>query len=368
LRNTLFCFVFVFVFVLLKNIELKKLSSETQNLKDEIDILKHNRDKVNKLESTIETYKIKLEEMSDFKNQMRLLEETNTQYMQTIIKMEEETKKIQALKNQIEMYKKQIQDLHENIRIQEMKVKKYELENKKLEERFLQEQNEKEQLVHEIDKLKETNEHLQSNLNTSTIEMSHNTSNTSLSNGSFSELELINVPFELKEKIFRLYHENKILKTKQNEFDEEKLLILQNQYDDERARTNDLQIRLNEAQLQIINCEAQISDLKYSLNNKSPKNVPNNDEENRKLQQKIDHLTIEKNIMREQLNNKEKEIFELNDLNEKYRNYLEKAKIVIKSLDPVNNPTNNNELQNLKNQLSDKDKYIKQLLVSTYCI
>lgn len=339
------------------------MSNETQNLKDEIDILKHNRDKVNKLESTIETYKIKLEEMSDLKSQMRLLEDTNTQYMETIIKMEEETKKIQTLKNQIEMYKKQVQDLHENIRIQEMKVKKYEFENKRLEERLAHEQNEKEQLGNVVDRLKETNESLQLNLNTSTLESTHNTSNTSLTNGSFSELELINVPFELKEKIFRLYHENKILKAKQIEFDEEKLLILQNQYDDEKAKSNDLQVKFEEAQLQIINLEAKISDLKYSYNNKSPKNVPS-DEESRKLQQKIDHLTIEKNIMREQLNNKEKEIFELNDLNEKYRNYLEKAKIVIKSLDPVNNPTSNNEIQNLKNQLSEKDKYIKQILVS----
>ena len=45
--------------------ELKKMSQDTQALKDELDILRHNTDKVSKLETTIQTYKIKLEEMSD---------------------------------------------------------------------------------------------------------------------------------------------------------------------------------------------------------------------------------------------------------------------------------------------------------------
>jgi hypothetical protein len=69
--------------------ELKKTSQETQALKDELDILRHNTDKVSKLETTIQTYKIKLEEMSDLKNQIRILEETNTKYMEQIIQMEE---------------------------------------------------------------------------------------------------------------------------------------------------------------------------------------------------------------------------------------------------------------------------------------
>jgi hypothetical protein len=65
------------------------MSQDTQSLKDELDILRHNTDKVSKLENTIQTYKIKLEEMSDLKNQIKLLETTNTKYMEQIIQMEE---------------------------------------------------------------------------------------------------------------------------------------------------------------------------------------------------------------------------------------------------------------------------------------
>ena len=69
--------------------EFKKVSHDTQALKDELDVLRHSADKVSKLETTIQSYKIKLEEMSDLKNQIKLLETSNTKYMEQIIQMEE---------------------------------------------------------------------------------------------------------------------------------------------------------------------------------------------------------------------------------------------------------------------------------------
>ena len=79
------------------------------------------------------------------------------------------------------------------------------------------------------------------------------------------------------------------------------------------------------------------------------------------------NLDSEKNKL---LESKEREIQELND---KYRSYLEKAKIVIKSLDPLKN-TNTNTTNNvnnsngdeqqfnlLKTQLAEKDKHIRAL-------
>lgn len=65
------------------------MAQEHQTLKDEIDILKHTSDKVEKLESTIEMYKIKLEEMVDLKKQIKLLEENNTKYLEKILVMED---------------------------------------------------------------------------------------------------------------------------------------------------------------------------------------------------------------------------------------------------------------------------------------
>lgn len=74
---------------------------------------------------------------------------------------------------------------------------------------------------------------------------------------------------------------------------------------------------------------------------------------------------LEKNEIKEskekELQSKEKE---LKELNEKYRGYLEKAKIVIKTLDPRNSTNGSNEVQFLKNQLAEKEKQIKHLTVT----
>ncbi|RNA02957.1 Hook [Brachionus plicatilis] len=58
-------------------VKFEQISKENQNLRDEIDILRHNCEKVEKLESSIENYKIKLEDMSDLRQQIRCLEEAN---------------------------------------------------------------------------------------------------------------------------------------------------------------------------------------------------------------------------------------------------------------------------------------------------
>ena len=62
---------------------------ENQTLRDEVDVLKHTSDKVEKLETVIESYKIKLEEMADLKRQMKTLEENNSGYLNKILLMEE---------------------------------------------------------------------------------------------------------------------------------------------------------------------------------------------------------------------------------------------------------------------------------------
>jgi hypothetical protein len=58
-----------------------------------------------------------------------------------------------------------------------------------------------------------------------------------------------------------LCHENKILKLKESEINEENLILLKNQFDDEKQRNLELQTKLNSTQAQIIELESQISDL-----------------------------------------------------------------------------------------------------------
>lgn len=216
--------------------------------------------------------------------------------------------------------------------------------------------------------------------------------------GPFSSMDLINVPSDVKEKIIRLYHENKLIKSKQNDFNEEKLHLVQSQFEDEKQRSKDLQSKLNETSKLKIELECQLNDLKKK-STENDNNIINNsasdlkliqekeviieelktkvatlqtkiDQESnhsdsslKELQVKFDLLT---NEAKELKNQKDKELQkkqkELDDSQEKLKSYLEKAKIVIRSLDPSkNSAASETEIQYLKASLAEKDKLIKQL-------
>lgn len=69
-------------------------------------------DRVVVLEASVETYKRKLENLGDLKRQMKLLEENNMTYMQNTVSLEEELRKANAARAQLETYKRQVSDLH----------------------------------------------------------------------------------------------------------------------------------------------------------------------------------------------------------------------------------------------------------------
>lgn len=385
-----------------KNIEYKKLANDAHALKDEVDILRHTSSKVETLESTIETYKIKLEQMFDLKNQMKQMEENNTRYLEKIIGLEEEVRKISTLKNQIEMYKKQIQELHEEVLNYEMQSKKQEYEFKGVEETHLQTENnlriEKDKISNELERLKEIHEQLV--INSQTFQSSEKITDEAPSgdiDGPFSSFELVNISQEMKEKIIRMYHENKLLKLKNNDFNEEQLNLIQTQYDDEKQRSSDLQAKLNETYKLKIEFECQLNGLKKKdnentndiLNNsvehqtvvakeniidelktklsqmqdKHKKDIKNSEMATKILQCQLEGLTIEKNELKlEREKDCQKNEKELKESQEKMKSYLEKARLVIKSLDPNKNSTiRDTEIKILKEEAIENNKIVKQL-------
>ena len=65
-------------------------------------------DKANKLESTVEIYRQKLQDLNDLRKQVKTLQETNMMYMHNTVSLEEELKKANAARTQLETYKRQV--------------------------------------------------------------------------------------------------------------------------------------------------------------------------------------------------------------------------------------------------------------------
>lgn len=113
-------------------------------MKDELDALREANDKLKVSEALITTYKKKLEDYSDLKRQVKHLEERNADYLQQNMHQEENVKKLSALKGQVELYKKEIQELHEKLDTELNKCVKieFELNNANAKVTALQRENE----------------------------------------------------------------------------------------------------------------------------------------------------------------------------------------------------------------------------------
>lgn len=92
--------------------ELQHVASELAVLKDEIDVLREASEKLKICEAQLATYKKKSEKNEDLKRQIKMLEDRSAEYIQQNVQQEENIKKHSTLKSQVELYKKEIEELH----------------------------------------------------------------------------------------------------------------------------------------------------------------------------------------------------------------------------------------------------------------
>lgn len=355
-----------------KNEELHRTLNEAQTLKDELDVLRHTSDKVEHYEATIETYKKKLEDMSDLKRQLKLLEEKNTSYMQTNIELEEDVKKMSAFKSQTELYKKQTQELRVQLADETRKANRAEFESKRLHEKLASLQTEKERLVAERDSLKEGLEELrcsQLQKESSSVQRSGAKAVGGLSDSDMLET----LPPEIKEKLIRLQHENKMLKLEQSSCEDQQLTLLKTMLEDAQSRQNDLETEVRLLSQRNLELESQLEDTReaaaahegtetrqqLALTQRRCKELEGQlrDRETN-LEAMATRLAESCESQSELTEQLEKKAEETRVMEERYQKYLEKAKNVIRTLD-TRSPSA--EVVALRNQLQDKSKHISQL-------
>ncbi|XP_030422091.1 protein Hook homolog 3 isoform X4 [Gopherus evgoodei] len=364
-----------------QNEELTTLAEEAQSLKDEMDVLRHSSDKVAKLESQVESYKKKLEDLGDLRRQVKLLEEKNTMYMQNTVSLEEELRKAHAARSQLETYKRQVVELQNRLSEESKKADKLEFEYKLLKEKVDGLQKEKDRLRTERDSLKETIEELrcvqaqEGQLTTSAGLMPLGSQESS------DSLAAEIVTPEIKEKLIRLQHENKMLKLNQEGSDNEKIALLQSLLDDANLRKNELETENRLVNQRLLEVQSQVEELQKSLQEQGSKaedsvllkkkleehleklHEANNEIQRKRaiiedLEPRYNNSSLKIEELQEALRKKEEE---MKQMEERYKKYLEKAKSVIRTLDPKQNQGTAPEIQALKNQLQERDRMFHSL-------
>ncbi|KAF7661873.1 hypothetical protein LDENG_00251460 [Lucifuga dentata] len=360
-----------------RNDELTGLAEESRALKDELDVLRNCSDRVAMLEASVETYKRKLENLGDLKRQMKLMEENNMTYMQNTVSLEEELRKANAARAQLETYKRQVQELHRKLSEETRRADNLAFEMKKLEEKHETVLKEKERTMIERDSLKEINEELrctqaqQLQLTQAGMLLSGSPSHENLA----AEL----MPVEYREKFIRLQHENKMLRVQQEEYERDKIAALQVQLEDAHKTRSELDTENRLSRQRISELQQQVEDLQKALQSQVAKPDDSN------LKRKLDAHMVQLNEAQDEIM-KKKELLEdlqpdntqtslkvdelmaalkkkdddMRAMEERYKMYLEKARNVIRALDPKLNPATA-EIQALRNQLADRDKQILNL-------
>lgn len=361
-----------------RNEELTSLAHEAQALKDEMDILRHSSDRVNQLEALVETYKRKLEDLGDLRRQVRLLEERNTVYMQRTCELEEELRRANAIRGQLDTYKRQAQELHTKHTAEAMKAEKWQFEFKNLYDKYDALLKEKERLMSERDSLREANDELRC----AQVQQGYLSGAGDLSDGDVTvgNLAAEIMPTELKETVVRLQSENKML-CGQEETYRQKLVEVQAELEEAQRSKNSLETQNRLNQQQILELRSQVEELQKALQQQDSRHEDSSLLK-KKLEEHLEKLSEAHSDLRKKReviddlepkadSNMAKKIDELQEIlrkkdedmkrmEQRYKRYMEKARTVIKTLDP-NLPPPTPEIQSLKNQLTEKERKIQHL-------
>ncbi|KAM3967564.1 hook microtubule tethering protein isoform 2-T2 [Aphomia sociella] len=298
----------------LRNEELQIAASENVVLKDEVDALRETAAKAAALEATVASYKKRMEEHVDLRRQVKLLECANTEHVQRAIEHEQAAARANTLRAQLDIYKKQVTDLNEKLDAEITKADKLEIENKKLSSRVASVQRERDTLLQERDTLRETVDELRC----STITTGASEDNVSR--------ELI--PNDLKERLIRLEHENKLLR--QNQGAQADQASVQALLEDYAARLEKQRAINREANQRIMQLEATLEAphprLASAIEDSQRKSL-----QVEELQAALDEERRRASKLQEALTSREADLLAIED---KYKKCVEKAKEVIKSLDP----------------------------------
>ncbi|KAL4647923.1 hypothetical protein GN956_G8897 [Arapaima gigas] len=358
-----------------RNEELTSLAEEAQTLKDEMDILRQGGGRLAQgLEAMVETYKRKLEDLGDLRRQVRLLEERNNVYMQRTCELEEELRRANIVRTQLDTCQRQVHDLATKHQEEALKAEKWQFEYRNLMDKYKTLEKEKERLISERDTLRETNEELRC------AQMQQRFFNQA-DNAAVGNLASEMMPMEFKETVVRLQKENRMLCAQEEKYVQQ-LAEMQRQLEQSQRSQNALETQNRLDQQQMLELRSQVEELQKSLQEQGSR-TEDSSLLKRKLEEHLERLHEAHSDLQKKKeviddlepvvdNNMAKKISELQEvlrkkdedmkqMEERYQQYVEKAQTVIKTLEPKKTPPLSPEVLTLRNQLSEKERRIQHL-------
>jgi protein HOOK3 len=286
----------------------KSLTDHIQ-LKDEIDVLREESEKAKLFENQLQILKKRLEDHNDLKKQFRLLEERNAEYLKQNNSLAEEAKKYSGLKGQSELYKKELQELHSKLDAEMNKTVKIQFDYNILQTKVSGLERERDKFLQERDSLRETIDELRCSQGTSTDA----DSSANISREIFGE--------NLRDKIDLLEAENKALRE-----GEGGKTALSQLLDDANQRNMKLRDQLKSANQKIL-ALSQSDQNKSDVQLQLKQSIELNEQKGSLLEQaqtQINNLSGRIKILEQEYTN----------LDSKYKKCVEKAKEVIRQMDP----------------------------------
>ncbi|XP_059897382.1 protein Hook homolog 1-like [Gadus macrocephalus] len=181
-----------------------------------------------------------------------------------------------------------------------------------------------------------------------------------------------------REKFIRLQHENKMLRLQQEEFEREKISDLQTQLEESHRTRSELDTDNRLSRERMAELQQQGEDLQKALQSQAAQPDDSN------LKRKLDAHMVQLNEAQDEIMKKElledlqpdntqtslrldelmaalkKKDDDMKAMEERYKMYLEKARNVIRALDPKLNPATA-EIQALKSLVLDRDSHTSRV-------
>ncbi|XP_070648828.1 protein Hook homolog 2 isoform X8 [Bos indicus] len=365
-----------------RNQALTSLAQEAQALKDEMDELRQSSERAGQLEATLNSCRRRLGELRELRRQVRQLEECNASHAERTRQLEEELRRAGSLRAQLEAQRRQVQELQGKRQEEAMKAEKWLFECRNLEEKYESVTKEKERLLAERDSLREANEELRC-AQMQPRGLAQADPSLDPTSPAVGNLAAEILPAELRETLLRLQLENKRL-CQQEAADRERQEELQRHLEEaNRARHGlETQHRLNQQQLSEL--RAQVEDLQKALQEQGGK-TEDSILLKKKLEehlQKLHEADLELQRKREYIEELEppndsstarrieelqhslqKKDEDLRAVEERYRRYVDRARAVIQTLEPKQQPPGGAplDLHALRTQLRERDVRIRHL-------